>query len=503
MKHTVSYGMKAVLLSVLLLLALVLLNVAVSFLPKSITELDSSYNQLYTLSETTEKQVSTLSDRVTIYFLCDNGTEDATIRTFLDRYAALNGKVEIKTVDPVKQPTFTEKYTESTLSNYSIIVESNRRSVCIDYYDLYLWENEQLGILTAEEYVTWMSDSYGAYILSYYPTVQHFNGEAKITNAITYAVSETVPKIYVLSGHGEVSLGADALSVLKSNAYELVTDTSLFSAGGIPQDCSLLLIHTPTKDISKTEADWIKDYLDNGGSVFLTTAAAKQYLPSVQIVKGDDGSETTETVPSDFPNLMALLANYGLSATNGIVIEQDKNLSYSASPFVLLPNKNTEHAVTSGASGATALFYTAHGIRIAEDAKNVTTLFSTSKSAYTSNSTSTDSYEKDALSEDGPFALAVAAECGKGKLVWFASQSILDDNVDTLVSGGNHAYAVSACDFLTEKEDSVALPSVSLEEPMLVITGNTATLFAVFFCGVIPISVFFGGLLFCSKRRKA
>ena len=494
MKIRLSHSMKTVLVSLLLLIALIGVNVLVHLLPANFTSFDASYNKIYTLTETTEKQIASIDEAVTVYFLCDNGTEDATVRTFLDRYAALNRNIRIVTVDPVKQPTFAETYTDKALSNYSIILESARRTLCIDYYDLYLWENEQLGILTAEEYVTWMSDSYGAYILSYYPTVEHFNGEAKITNGLSYVTAESVPKVYVLSSHGEVSLGADALSALKSNAYDVVPDTSLLKHGGVPKDCDLLLIHTPASDLTAEECGWIKAYLENGGSLFLTTAAAKQYAPT------QSGCEIT---PSEFPNLTSLLSCYGLSATNGIVIEQDKNLSYSASPFVLLPNKNSEHAVTSGASGSTALFYTAHGIRIADGAKNVTALFTTSASAYTSNSKSTESYEKDETSEDGPFALAVAAECGKGKLVWFASQSILDDNVDTLVSGGNHAHAVSACDYLTEKEDAVVLPSVSLEEPMLIVTGSAAVLFAAIFCAVVPLSVLLGGLFFRLKRKKA
>ena len=152
MKKPAAFGVRAVLVALLLLAALVLLNLLTALLPQHLSKIDSSHNRLYTLSERTEEALRALDGDVTLYFLCSNGTEDATLRTFLDRYASLSDRIKVKVVDPVANPTFTKTYTDAALSNYSVIIAGEKRSLSIDYYDLYLWENEMLGILTAEEF---------------------------------------------------------------------------------------------------------------------------------------------------------------------------------------------------------------------------------------------------------------------------------------------------------------------------------------------------------------
>ena len=489
MKKPAAFGVRAVLVALLLLAALVLLNLLTALLPQHLSKIDSSHNRLYTLSERTEEALRALDGDVTLYFLCSNGTEDATLRTFLDRYASLSDRIKVKVVDPVANPTFTKTYTDAALSNYSVIIAGEKRSLSIDYYDLYLWENEMLGILTAEEYAAMASDA---------------TGESKLTNGIAYVTADRIPKIYATSNHSETALGSDLREMLKASSYEVVTGVSLLSLGGVPEDCDLLLLNSPKTDLSKDECAWISAYLAGGGRLFLTTAAGNDYEAYERTEEAADGeTPRTETVESAFPNLMALLGEYGLSAMNGVIVEEDKSLSYSSYPVVLLPTVNKSHPIAEGASGSTMVYYTAHGIRIADGASGVTALHTTSKTSYTAEVSSDDLYERTDASEEGPFATAVTATAGKGRLVWFASGYTLDDSIDSLVSGGNHKFAVAACDHLTEKGDGIALPSVSLEEPMLVVTGNTAVTMAVIFVGVIPFSVLIGGLVFLRKRRRA
>ena len=52
-------------------------------------------------------------------------------------------------------------------------------------------------------------------------------------------------------------------------------------------------------------------------------------------------------------------------------------------------------------------------------------------------------------------------------------------------------------------EDGLAIPSVSLEEPKLIVTGNTVVVFAALLCGVIPLSILLGGIFYLQKRKRA
>ncbi len=506
MKHMLKnrntgFGARASLLTLALLVVLVGVNILVALLPKQYTLLDSTHNGLYTLSSTTESYIKTVDETVTVYFLCDDGAEDVRIRTFLDRYSGLNGNITVKTIDPTKNPSFVSRYTKEPLNNYSVIVASDKRSTVLDYYDLYLWENEVLGIMNAEKYSAYLSDSYGSYILSYSETVQHFNGEAKVTNAITYVTADRIPKIYALSNHGETALPSTLKSALGESSYDLVSDASLFSLGKVPEDCDLLLINTPTSDLSVREAEWISDYLNTGGRLLLTTAAGKNYVPYEE--KDADGN--AKAVPSDFPNLLSVLQKYGLSAQNDVIVEKDSSMSYADYPRILLPSRNTAHPIISGASGNAMMFYDAHGITLDRSVPGVTltTLFSTSSSAYTVKKDAENASDRTEESQDGPFTVGAASESGDTRVVWFASMGALDDTVDQLVSGGNYAFAVSACNWLTEKEASVAIPSISLEEPRLIITEDTLTVFSLLFCAVIPLSILIGGLVYWLRRRRA
>ena len=503
-KPSLSFGLRTVLISLVLLVLLIGLNVAVSLLPTNLKLLDTSYNALYTLSSTTAGKLSGIDEAVTIYFLCSDGTADNSILTFLRRYEALNSNITVETVNTTENSSFSLAFTDQTLSNYSVIVAGKQRSLVIDYYDLYLWEDTRLGlgIMTSEQYATMMSSS-SSYLLEIYPPVQHFNGEAKVTNAIRYVTSENVPKIYAVSSHGETAIGSDLRSTVKASAYDLVEGFSLLAYGGIPTDCDMLLFHTPTSDITAEEATWILAYLQNGGNLFLTTAIGKQYSDTEITETDESGAGSVKIDPSDFPNLMAVLKEAGLSAANGVIVETDSKLTLSSNNTMLLPKANGAHAATAATSGSTLLLPSAHAILIDPAATGAVSLFTTSESSYTVSVGSTDITKKDESSLDGPFAVAAYARVGDGELIWYSSGTFLTDYYDTLVSGGNHAYAIAAFDAMNEKEGTTALPSVSLEEPKLIVTDQTAMIFTAFFCGVIPFSVFLGGFFFVRKRRRA
>ena len=503
-RPVLSFGLRTVLISLVLLVLLVGLNIAASLLPIHLKLIDTSYNALYTLSSTTAQKLSGIDEPVTVYFLCSDGTADNSILTFLRRYESVSRNITVKTVNTTENSSFSLAYTDRELSDYSVIVEGKRRSAVIDYYDLYLWEDTQLGlgIMTFEQYAAMMSSS-SSYLLEIYPPVQHFNGEAKITNAVSYVTSENVPKIYAVSSHGETAIGSDFRNTIKASAYDLVEGFSLLAYGGIPADCDTLLFHAPTSDITAEEAAWILSYLEKGGNLFLSTAIGKQYS-DIEVTETDEsGAKTVKTDPSDFPNLMAVLKRAGLSASNGVIVEPDSKMSLSSNNTMLLPKANGSHAATSASSGSTLLLPSAHAILIDSAATDAVSLFTTSASSYTVSVGSTDITKKDEYSLDGPFAVGAYAKIGDGEIVWYASGTFLTDYYDTLVSGGNHAYAIAAFDAMNEKEATTALPSVSLEEPKLIVTDQTAMVFASFLCGVIPFSVLLGGFVFVRKRRRA
>ena len=67
-------------------------------------------------------------------------------------------------------------------------------------------------------------------------------------------VSDELPKIYLLSGHGEAALSDTFSNELTRSNYETVEDFSLLNVDEIPKDCDTLLIND-YNDIVATTAD--------------------------------------------------------------------------------------------------------------------------------------------------------------------------------------------------------------------------------------------------------
>src|SRR5699024_6956125 len=88
----------------------VLVNLAVRAIPARYTEFDLSEGGLYTLGETSRQLARELGQDVTIYYLCETGSEDAIITGLLDQYAAAGGRIRWEQVDPALHPTFAAKY---------------------------------------------------------------------------------------------------------------------------------------------------------------------------------------------------------------------------------------------------------------------------------------------------------------------------------------------------------------------------------------------------------
>ena len=128
-----------------------------------------------------------------------------------------------------------------------------------------------------------------------------FTGEAVISEAIARLMSDELPSVYVLSGHGEPSIksvGPDGISDLASrierDGYRIDTVQLLHSESGgdpeVPSDASLLLIVGPKSEITALENNAILTYLDAGGSVLYlgdTDCPLPEFLEGIGVQQPD------------------------------------------------------------------------------------------------------------------------------------------------------------------------------------------------------------------------
>ena len=224
-------GTYSLIISAVVLALMIVINILVSALPSTLTQYDISAAQLYSITSNTKVVVNALEKDVTIYWIVQSGEEDQIIENLLDKYESLSDHITVEKKNPDIYPTFAEQYTDETVQNNSLVVECGDKYRFIGYDDIYLYETDMY------------SYSYNA----------SFDGEGAITSAIDYVVSEELPQVYVLEGHGEAELPSVFSEQVEKENMELTT-FSLLTVDEIPEEADCVLIYSPSSDISLSYA---------------------------------------------------------------------------------------------------------------------------------------------------------------------------------------------------------------------------------------------------------
>lgn len=468
-------GTFAVVMALILLAVLVVVNMIVGSLPSKFTMLDTSGTGKYDISGTSESFIAGIKDKVTLYHICTDGYEDNDFETFIERYASMSSNISVVKVDPARDPSFLEKYQATDLSENSLIIESEKRVKVVDYYDFFLFYCADIDYsMSYDEYA-----SYGVMYESYYgytfTPVQYF--DSVLTLGIEYVCADSVPSVYLLNGHGEAEL-ADV--VTQNLDYSGMTYESLNLAlgDGIPEDCTCLIIHNPTSDLTALEAATISNYLDNGGNLLLITSS------------GAD----------KFENLASVAAAWGLTAEAGSVSEGDSNAHYPNVPGYIYPTANADHDATTylAGNGIKVLLAGAHGIKISEvGGITSTALYTTTDKAYSV----VDGTNGEAEVKN----LGVVAENAEGgKLCWIASGAFISDALISNTNGGNFYAFYTATNWLTGSYTSslAEIPGIELSEPLITTTATDANIWGTILIFIIPGAVLGGGIGYWVYRRR-
>lgn len=457
--------------TVIVLAIAIVVNIIAGSLPAKYTQFDTTSSQVFSISDQTEKLVGGLEQDVTIYWIVQSGAEDTYTEALLERYESLSSHVKVVKKDPDVYPTFAQNYTDGTIYNNSLVVECGERYRYVSYDEIYLYDYSYY-------YYT------GSYDVS-------FDGESAITSAIDYCVSTDLPKVYSLTGHGEADMASTFSSAVEKENMELV-ELSLLTLEAVPDDADALLINTPSSDIAEEEKDMIQEYLAVGGSLLLITDPADE---------------------EPFMNLEALMANYGVTSNEGVVIEGSQNNYALGRPYYLLPTINS-HDITSAlkSEGYYVLLPIAHGLTVSSDLPDtvsVSTLLKTSDSAFSKLAGyDLTTYEKEDGDIDGPFALAVAVtdtidDATESQIVWVSSGALLDESSNSRVSGGNLDFFLNCLNWMCEAEESsLSIHAKALSQDYLTMDSGTASTLSVLMVLVLPVAYLAIGITIWIRRKR-
>lgn len=440
----------------------VVVNMIVGQLPTSITSVDVTSNQLYSITDQTKAFLDTLDEDITLYVLVNEDEQDMTLAQTIERYDDYSDHITVTYVDPVLNPKFSSQYTDSSVYSNSIIVVSDQRSKVVSYADIYE---------STYDYTTYQSITTG------------YDGEGQITSALDYVTSDDIPKVYTTQGHGESAFSYTLSATLEKGNVEMA-ELNLMDVEAVPDDAACVVIYAPQNDFSADDKDKILAYLDKGGNVIFISG----------------GTETP------LANCEEILAYMDLTMTEGFVVEGNADYYYQV-PFYLLPDI-VSNTYTSGIYGNYYIFAPyANGFIVPESSEGITydSFLTTSETAYAKAITS-QSYEKAEGDVEGPFAIGVEAvktlEETDATLVAFSCSQLFTDDANSMVGGSNQQMLVNTISSFAGHEVNVSIPVKSFEVSYLTLSQTDIVLLGAVTVVLLPLACIIAGFVIWFRRRR-
>ena len=449
-------------ISVILVGALLAMNISLVFLPRKYTEVDITANDIYSVSQETEKLLGSIDDDVIFYLLNADGS-NRKFETFLRRYVECGETLSLEYVDAAAEADFLNSCgysSDSEIPPYTLVIESGKHTRVLSFYDMISYTNDTFGELSYSEYYYYhalfsSNESYADYLdkLVYYSKM-NFNGEAVISGAVEYVALDTVKYPYIITGRGEDN--AALLTILN------VPSCDVSSVEHIPTDADFIIISEPSEDYRESERDMILEYLRSGGRMILITNEENLSMP----------------------NLMSIAEYYGMrgEAIDGEVRELTSRI-------------NTDHDIFSALGDTSDItMLNPSNIEISKELRSaqlVTPILTAARETDT---------------EEVSYNLGVAVEeetpNGTTKLVWFTGADSFG-SADNSQSALN--LAVYAMAWTSEPYTSTLgnIDSTVYEGLPMDVTADGVLWFGIVTIALIPAAVFAGGRIYLKKRNKA
>lgn len=193
----------------------------------------------------------------------------------LQKYAQLNPRLKIRSVDPLEQPKqaleILAQYRLTSQQRNVIIFSANQQHKILSNGQLSQFETKQV---SAEELSNIQGEQtdQGGFVMQR----TAFLGERLFTSALRTVSSTLRPHVYCVTGHGEHSItnitstdGYGQFGQLLGEMNAQVSDLELNRAHAVPANCDLLILPGPKTDLNTQEQHMVDQYLKQGGRLLM------------------------------------------------------------------------------------------------------------------------------------------------------------------------------------------------------------------------------------------
>lgn len=293
-KKRINYSVGYLLLIVAVVVVFVVVNIILEQLPMT---LDFTTNEQFSITEETEKILENLKEDVEIIALYDRvkgeaDTQKAEVIRILDiydRYEHVDVSYVSLNVNPNIINDSVGAVAAGTYSEGDYIVKSAKRNKRIAADDMFETEVGYVADILPLAYTTGNRT------------------EQRVSTAIRYVTLDIIPNLYVSTGMQENSVDDYGLifeDIDNMNISIKEADISKFTK--MPEDAGALVILSPKRDLSQTEYDMLRQWLEfDGGMVFVAF-----------------DSDMTGTEMTRFNLLLSEL--YGMEVKNDIVSDEEE-----------------------------------------------------------------------------------------------------------------------------------------------------------------------------------
>lgn len=416
---------------------------------------DSTANKRYSLSEQTAKIVKGLKQPATITYF-NQSTRFRDGRDLLDQYSNLSPKLQVKYVDPDKDPQLAREAGIRNLGTAVVQVGDKK---------------EEAKSMTEEG----------------------------ITGAFIRDLKSNARTVCFTSGSGEHQLddsNREGMSkfkeLLAKDNYESKS-VDMLTKSEVPSDCTTLVVAGPTKNYEQPEVDAIKKYLESGGRVF--------FMLDPPLKLGHD-----EIADNDA--LTNLLKSWGVTLEKDLILDLNPLGQIAGlGPQVALVTHYASQPIVDEMRGTATGFPLARSLDVQNtDKTSVQKLFDTSSTAVATSKLSSPEIDvKDPNNKKGPLTIAAAGtyntgkEHSQGRFVVIGSSSWAANRF--IDFNGNDDLASNAVNWLSSDEDLISIRPKAQDDRRITMTRGQQRLVTLVSQFVFPFLVLATGVTVWWKRR--
>jgi ABC-type uncharacterized transport system involved in gliding motility auxiliary subunit len=450
---------------------------------------DLTKQGLYSLSEGSSKYLKGLDKEVTITALLSSAeTAAPQIRDVQNLYKTATDKVKWVFLDPRKDRIEAMKLGDSPRAG-----------------DVYIGSGQNKKKMNITEII-------GA------------NSESSITNAIIDVTRDVKPKLYFLTGHGEVAFEAP-VQMRRQQQEEAPTPTlaafrkfltdrgmetlklDISKTSAVPKDASMLVIAGPENDLLPPEVAAIDEYLKAGGKAMVLLDVPQRNFSAA------------------LTNLSGLLTKYGVNTPDKVVIDLEAAMLTGKPVLPLVSWFNPEQPITKTLDGSRILLSLTRPLEAAaQPPQGLTTteLIKTGDKAFSADLASVVANSKIAPPPQSEWKAQVVGmavskpapptmpnmprqpkddSAGGTRLVVFGTSALIQDELLSNQQPAVHVM-LNTVNWLTEQADKIDVAPRQIEGTPIILTDAQKRIIFAFSVLLLPAGLFFGGMSYSMMRRK-